>query len=632
MTELPELPSGIDTTFVAFQEALAGRYSLERELGRGGMGVVYLAREVRLDRQVAIKLLPPELGANATLRDRFLREARTAARLSHPYIVPIHSVDEVGPYVFYVMAYVDGETLAERVHARGPLPAQDVTRILREVAWALAYAHAQGVIHRDIKPANILLEGGTARAMVLDFGIARLANVTGHTEVGQVLGTPEYMSPEQACGEAVDGRSDLYSLGIVGYYALSGALPFTGGPQEVLAQQVTKAPPPLSGAARAVPRALANAIEQCLAKDPAQRFATGEALADALAPALERRGDLPVPLRVFLDRRRMAVVLVPAALGMSVLSSLIAQMSRGGVTTPHLALAIVVGAFTLVAPFGVVIGRLRQLLRHGYGADDIVAAFRTSFQRQREEFQYEFGNDRSAREKAFRAAAVLGFGVAGGAALAAVGGVVMPGVPLAPIAIMGLYFGIFGMVVSARWRRLREGGESRFARFWESRVGRALVRVAGFRLGARAVPSDRPTELGIAMSAEALYDSFPKDTRKALGDVPGVLHGLETHARAIRVRIESLDASIAEAQRASPHVAAAQDRLLADLRAARGHAEQRLQDVVTALETLRLDMLRLRAGAGGTDSITLDLQGAQELSADVDRLLAGAGEVRRALR
>src|SRR5687767_14436171 len=221
----------MDALFLAFQEALVGRCSLERELGRGGMGVVYLAREVRLDRPVAIKLLPPELAAQASLRERFLREARTAARLSHPYIIPIHSVDEIGGFVFYVMAYVDGETLADRVRARGALPANAVTRVMREVAWALAYAHAQQVVHRDVKPANIMLERGTERALVMDFGIARIVSRgTGeagigeagqmHTGAGEVMGTPEYMSPEQACGEPVDGRSDLYSLGVVGWFAL----------------------------------------------------------------------------------------------------------------------------------------------------------------------------------------------------------------------------------------------------------------------------------------------------------------------------------------------------------------------------------------------------------------------------
>src|SRR6266567_952309 len=198
--------SAPDRLFLDFQGAVAGRYSLERERGRGGMGVVYLAREVRLDRPVAIKLLPPEFAAQETLRDRFLREARTAARLSHPYIVPIHSVDEIGGFVFYVMAYVEGETLAQRVAARGAVPPHEATRVLREVAWALAYAHAQGVVHRDVKPANILLERGTERAMVTDFGIARLTRTSGETAVGELLGTPEYMRPEQAGGDEVDGR------------------------------------------------------------------------------------------------------------------------------------------------------------------------------------------------------------------------------------------------------------------------------------------------------------------------------------------------------------------------------------------------------------------------------------------
>src|SRR5712692_766067 len=156
----------LDAVFLSFQTALAGRYSLERELGRGGMGIVYLAREVRLDRLVAIKLLPPELAALGALRDRFLREARMAARLSQPNIIPIFAVDEVGGFVFYVMAYVNGETLAHRLATRGALPPPEAARILREVAWALAYAHAQGVIHRDVKPENILLEQGTGRVLV----------------------------------------------------------------------------------------------------------------------------------------------------------------------------------------------------------------------------------------------------------------------------------------------------------------------------------------------------------------------------------------------------------------------------------------------------------------------------------
>src|SRR5213593_1948744 len=196
------MPSAPDPLFLSFQTAIAGRYSLERELGRGGMGVVYLAREVRLDRPVAIKLLPPARARDAKLRDRFLREARTAAKLSHPNIIPIFAVDDVEEFVFFAMALVEGETLTERVRQRGPLPPSEAARVVREVAWALAYAHSQGVVHRDVKPANILLERGTGRAMVTDFGIARLTHASseGETGIGELLGTPEYMSPEQASG------------------------------------------------------------------------------------------------------------------------------------------------------------------------------------------------------------------------------------------------------------------------------------------------------------------------------------------------------------------------------------------------------------------------------------------------
>ena len=326
--------SALDPLFVDFQSALAGRYSLERELGRGGMGIVYLAREVRLDRLVAIKLLPPELAAHAALRERFLREARMAARLSQPNIIPIYAVDEVGDYVFYVMAYVNGETLAHRIATRGPMPAAEAARILREVAWALAYAHAQGVIHRDVKPENILLEQGTGRALVADFGIARLAQASGGTGVGEVLGTPDFMSPEQASGEVVDGRSDLYSLGVVGYYLLSGKLPFEGpNAAAIMAKHLTVAAPATTTVAPAVPRALAQAIDRCLAKDPGERFPSSEAFAEALSDALEVRRDTPVPVRVFLKRIKVVGIMgtyVYLVVLPTVLSRLALLLARGG--------------------------------------------------------------------------------------------------------------------------------------------------------------------------------------------------------------------------------------------------------------------------------------------------------------
>ncbi len=174
-------------------------------------------------------------------------------------------------------------------------------------------------MHRDIKPANILIENASGRAMVTDFGIARLAQAGGETAVGEVLGTPEYMSPEQATAEPVDGRSDLYSLGVVGYYMMTGALPFTANTaQAMIAQHVTKAPPSVSETAKGVPRSIAMAIDKCLAKDPADRFDRGEALAEALSPSLEKSEDVPVPIRVFLDRRRMLQLIIAPALVASV--------------------------------------------------------------------------------------------------------------------------------------------------------------------------------------------------------------------------------------------------------------------------------------------------------------------------
>src|SRR2546423_725520 len=278
------------------QRALAGRYLLERRLGRGGMGVVYLARELRLDRRVAIKLLPPERALQATERQRFLREARTAAQLSHPGIVPIFAVHEVSDFVYFAMAYVDGDTLGRRVRQRGPLPHDAAARLLEEVARALAYAHDRGVVHRDVKPDNILLDLATGRALVSDFGIARVGSDTT-TGPQRVVGTAEFMSPEQVLGERVDPRSDLYSLGVVGFFTLSGELPFVGpNDMSVLARHVSEPPPPLASVAPGVPPRLAATIDRCLAKDPDARFPNGEALADAVAAgivaALERIPEL----------------------------------------------------------------------------------------------------------------------------------------------------------------------------------------------------------------------------------------------------------------------------------------------------------------------------------------------------
>ena len=273
---------------VHVERALAAHYELEQEIGRGGMGIVYCAKDRRLKRTVAVKLLPPELAFRSEIRSRFLREAETAAQLSHPNIVPIYTVGEQDGLVFFVMAYVDGPTVARRVHDRGRLDPAEVRRILTEVAEALAYAHGRGVIHRDIKPDNILLDKESGRAMVTDFGIARAA-IEGSdsrlTATGMALGTPAYMSPEQCAGEReLDGRSDLYSLGIVGYLMLTGTLPFeASSTAAMLVKQLTEKPEPVSRRRPDAPKDLARTIMRLLEKDPEHRFADGAVLIDALA-------------------------------------------------------------------------------------------------------------------------------------------------------------------------------------------------------------------------------------------------------------------------------------------------------------------------------------------------------------
>src|SRR5205085_2728979 len=256
----------LDPELIALQEAVRGRYSIERELGRGGMGVVVLARDLALDRPVAIKVLPITLARQPALRERFLREARTAAGLSHPNVVPIHTVEEHDDVVFFVMGFVDGETLARRVARLGPMTPADATRLVQDVAWALAYAHGRGIVHRDIKPDNILLDRATGRALVTDFGIARVADATRALTVdGQVMGTAQFMSPEQAAGEPVDGRSDLYALGVVGFFALTGTLPFEAeSVTALLAMQVTRPAPPIASRRAGIPARLSAAIDRCL--------------------------------------------------------------------------------------------------------------------------------------------------------------------------------------------------------------------------------------------------------------------------------------------------------------------------------------------------------------------------------
>jgi len=267
--------------------ALAALFDVIRPLGVGGMGAVWLVRDRFLDRNVAIKVLLAEQ-TNIEQRERFLREARTSARLEHPHIIDVYRADETEGTVWFTMRFIDGESLGDRIRDRGVLPASDVVRILREVAWGLAYAHARGVVHRDIKPDNILIDRESGRAVLSDFGIAHDTQLAagGLTMDGHVLGSVHYMSPEQVTGEPLDGRSDLYALGCVAFHALSGQVPFDGTPASVLVAHVQKAAPWLRDVAPVVPTSVCDVIARCLRKDPATRYPSADALASALDAAL----------------------------------------------------------------------------------------------------------------------------------------------------------------------------------------------------------------------------------------------------------------------------------------------------------------------------------------------------------
>ncbi len=276
--------------------AFGDHYLVGREIGRGGMAVVYAADDVRLQRPVALKVLPPDLAFRSDVRERFVREAQTAARLNHPHIVSIYAVHEQAGMVCFAMALVNGESVASRL-GHEPRPSFEfVASVLEQTADALAYAHASGVVHRDVKPDNILLDRESGRAMVTDFGIARAAESGSRlTQTGIAVGTPAFMSPEQATGEKeVDGRSDLYSLGVVGYLMLAGRLPFEASTTPaMLVKHVSEIPPPILSIRSDAPRSLVGILERCLAKRPEDRWDSALAMRDALR-RVQRDGSLRI--------------------------------------------------------------------------------------------------------------------------------------------------------------------------------------------------------------------------------------------------------------------------------------------------------------------------------------------------
>lgn len=607
-----------DALFLALQAALAGRYSLERELGRGGMGVVYLARDVRLDRPVALKLLPPDRASHPDIREGFLREARMAARLAHPNIVSIHSVDEAGDFVFYAMRYVAGESLGDRLRRVGHLAPHEAARILRDTAYALAYAHAQGVIHRDIKPDNILLDGDGGPAMVTDFGIARLTD-TPDARQGRVVGTPEYISPEQAAGDLVDARSDLYSLGALGFHCLAGRPPFTGSISELLAQHLTQAPPALLDLAPETPATLAAAIDRALLKQPDRRFPSAEAMAEALIPGGQVSTELPVPVRIWVERGRelKSIYTIWSCFFFGLATMVYVGTTIGGVWTLSW---LVIELLFIKAAFLPWIGQgfwrllaTRRAIESGVTLDDLRHGLEIAVERREEELRYESGRAIHFFPRLVRVGTYLSFAGAIGCLL---GGIFISRSENASrvfFQLFGLFSlatvggGMFGLIFPGRRLQLHDVGARLRRAFWTSQFGDWVARIATTGLPAArrgAWATSRRTESALGSATETLFAALPGAERAALNDLPQVVERLEHEAALARERL-----------------AAGVDGPWAD----------RLERSVAAIETLRVGLLRMTVGHVAATSLTADLDAARELSERIDYLVAGADEVAEAL-
>jgi serine/threonine-protein kinase len=596
-------------------QALAGSYTIEAEIGRGGMGVVYSARDERLKRQVAIKVLPPELAFREEIRLRFLREAETAARLSHPHIVPIHAVGESPDrLVYFVMALVEGEPLSTKLKRRGRLPPEEARRIMAETADALGAAHALGIIHRDVKPDNILLEGSRGRVVVTDFGIAKaLSSTTGGatlTATGAAIGTPHYMSPEQAAGDReIDGRSDLYSLGVVAYQMLVGELPFHAPTVPgILMKQITERAPFLTDKRPDCPGDLAAAVMRCLEKDPEDRWPTAE----ALRRALESRSATPYrpPRSTAASTRSPGAAPVPVP--PSLPSRAAARRAR----------------------------RRGRLERHRAGHE--VAA------------TDEPGIVQEARAAFVRWASVSG-------PLLVLDAVTGNHVPSWSLVVAGI---MAAVSLVPKGVRLWQAGYS-----WRDVLDRPPAPDAVEARGAQTnrtrnqlppTPDDPGGQTAVLQQARSdrqailkIVEKLPISERKLLPDIvatadalvkraedlAGVLHAMsgtvdEGAVGRLEGRITSTEARTPGPERDHQlELLQRQRQALTDLQTRRRQVAEQLESCGLAMQNLRFDLLRLKSAgvAAVLGDLTQATQQARALSRDVDHVIAAAGEIRAAL-
>jgi len=595
-------------------QALGSAYTLEGEIGRGGMGVVFTARDERLKRQVAVKVLPPELAFREEIRLRFLREAETAASLSHPHIVPIHSVGE-GPdgLVYFVMAYVDGESLGAKLKRRGRLPPDEARRIMLETADALGAAHSLGIIHRDVKPDNILLEGSRGRVVVTDFGIAKaLSSTTAGatlTGTGVAIGTPHYMSPEQAAGDReIDGRSDIYSLGVVAYQMLTGELPFHAPTVPgILLKHITEQAPLITDKRRDVPEELAACVMRSLEKDPEDRWPT----ADALRRALEARS-----ATMYQSRRPSAP---PAS----------RELRPAPKSPPRSSPARPLDR----APRRGDRTRDRPVLAPS-GEPEIVRELRNRFVTW------------AAWCGAFFVIDVASGSHVPGWSLVAAG--IWGGVSLVPRFVRLWHAGYSWRDVFAR-PPAPDAIEARLAAAVSRPVD--LPRATTDEFGRQVEPIQQAR--GDRKAILRIVDRLPKSERKLLPDVVATADGLlgraEELARTLHAMSGTVDAGalarleekIDATKRQSESVErerqvgllARQRQALTDLLTRRQLVADQLESCVLAMQNVRFDLLRLRSAgvAVALDDLTRATQQARALSRDVDHAIAAASEVKAVL-
>jgi len=632
---LPNRPDDVLRSQV--ERVISANYDLEREIGRGGMGIVYRARDKRLKRVVAVKLLPPDLAYRADIRSRFLREAETAAQLNHPNIVPIYTVEEADNLVFFIMGYVGGDNLARQLRTSGPLPPEQVRRILREVADALAYAHRHGVIHRDIKPDNIMLDPGTGRAMVTDFGIARAVHDgtdTRLTTTGAAIGTPAYMSPEQCAGDReLDGRSDLYSLGVVGYQLIAGELPFVANnTPSMLVKHLSETPKPLHERA-SVPRELSDTIMRCLAKDPADRFETATDLMDALdgahvAPPARRTevtgrvvqspqgsasnmpspGDVmrweAEPVRKF--RKKLVSYL---AINLAVIPLTIFGLIGNG------------ALFFFTAFWGILIAAgYAKLWNAGYDWRDV-------FRRTRDTLFVDvvgetIDNTRAMFDPQKRGAARERMRER----LRQQSGLMALPSPIPSDPGRGRV-----PVVTGIQQPIAIGDAANLPTVQEASVARAEIH----RVMHALPEADRTMLPDVAASADQLYARIEvlasRVDELTRADVPGMGEAIEREIAQLESEANPLDEERSERRVRRLAQLRRQRVSLRDLRTRRETAEQKLDRCLTAMRSMRLDLLRLSTGSRSYESVTILAEQARQLGGEVDAVLYAQDEIARVL-